>query len=139
MTQKAISQLFEIDRSVVTKHLKKVFDSGELAESSTCAFFAQVAPTNGKIYHYKFYNLPAIIAVGYRANSARATEFRQWATRVLETFARQGYVLDKDRLVNGKIFDDDCFEHLISRNQEIGPVSGDFIRKLLIIRHCRRL
>lgn len=129
LTQKAISQLFEIDRSVVTKHLKKVFASGELVESSTCASFAQVAE-NGKIYRYKFYNLPAIIAVGYRANSARATEFRQWATRVLETFARQGYVLDKDRLVNGKIFDDDYFEHLISEIQEIRASERRFYQKI---------
>lgn len=98
LTQKAIGQLFEIDRSVVNKHLKNIFASGELAEASTCANFAQVAD-NGKTYQYKFYSLPGIIAVGYRANSTRATEFRQWATRVLETFARQGYVLDKDRLL----------------------------------------
>ena len=64
LTQKAISQLFDVDRSVVTKHLKKVFESGELDEQSTCAFFAQVAD-NGKTYRYKFYALPAIIAVGY--------------------------------------------------------------------------
>ena len=85
LTQKAIGQLFDVDRSVVTKHLKAVYASGELSADATCANFAQVAD-NGKTYRYKFYSLAAIIAVGYRVNSARATQFRQWATRVLETF-----------------------------------------------------
>lgn len=76
LTQKAIAQLFDVDRSVVTKHLKNIFESRELLEESTCANFAQVAD-NGKTYQYKFYSLSAIIAVGYRTNSARATQFRQ--------------------------------------------------------------
>ena len=76
LTQKAIAQLFEVDRSVVTKHLKNVYESGELSEAATCANFAQVAD-NGKTYHYKFYSLSAIIAVGYLNNSGRATQFRQ--------------------------------------------------------------
>lgn len=129
LTQKAISQLFDVDRSVVTKHLKKIFESGELDENSTCAFFAQVAD-NGKTYHYKFYSLPAIIAVGYRANSQRAAQFRQWATKVLDTFTKQGYVLDKDRLINGQIFDEDYFEHLISEIQEIRASERRFYQKI---------
>ena len=83
LTQKAIADLFEVDRSVVTKHLKNIFLSGELDESSACAKFAQVAD-NGKTYQYKFYSLSAIMAVGYRVNSEKATLFRQWATRVLD-------------------------------------------------------
>ena len=71
LTQKAIGQLFDVDRSVVTKHLKNIFKDGELDENSTCANFAQVAD-NGKTYQYKFYSLQAIIAVGYRINSERA-------------------------------------------------------------------
>ena len=112
LTQKAIGQLFEVDRSVVTKHLQRIYAEGEADERATCANFAQVAD-NGKTYQYKFYSLKAIIAVGYRINSARASEFRAWATKVLETFTKQGYVLDKNRLINGQIFDDDYFEHLI--------------------------
>lgn len=73
LTQRAISQLFDVDRSVVTKHLKKIFESGELDENSVCAFFAQTADDE-KTYHYKFYALPAIIAVGYRVNSQRAPQ-----------------------------------------------------------------
>ena len=84
LTQKAISQLFDVDRSVVTKHLSNIFKEGELNENSTCANFAQVAD-NGKTYNYKFYSLAAIIAVGYRINSERATQFRTWATKVLDT------------------------------------------------------
>ena len=104
LTQKAISELFDIDRSVVNKHLKNIYESGELDENSTYAKFAQVAD-NVKTYQYKFYSLPAIIAVGYRTNSERATQFRQWSTKILDTFTRQGYVLDKDRLINGQIFE----------------------------------
>ena len=118
LTQKAIAELFDVDRSVITKHLKNIYDAGELVENSTCANFAQVAD-NGKTYQYKFYSLSAIIAVGYRINSTRATQFRQWATKVLDTFSKQGYVLDKDRLINGQIFDEEYFEHLISEIQEI--------------------
>lgn len=129
LTQKAIGQLFDIDRSVVTKHLKKIFTDGELDENSTCAFFAQVAD-NGKTYRYKFYSLPAIIAVGYRVNSQRATQFRQWATNVLETFTKQGYVLDKPRLINGQIFDQDYFDHLISEIQEIRASERRFYQKI---------
>ena len=129
LTQKAIAQLFEVDRSVVTKHLKNVYESGELSEAATCANFAQVAD-NGKTYRYKFYALSAIIAVGYRVNSGRATEFRQWATKVLSTFTRQGYVLDKDRLINGQIFDEDYFDHLISDIQEIRASERRFYQKI---------
>lgn len=129
LTQKAIGQLFDVDRSVVTKHLKNVFESGELTEEATCAKFAQVAD-NGKTYQYKFYSLSAIIAVGYRINSDRATQFRQWATKVLDTFTKQGYVLDKNRLVNGQIFDEDYFDHLISEIQEIRASERRFYQKI---------
>lgn len=129
LTQKAIAQLFDIDRSVVTKHLKNIYESGELLEESTCANFAQVAD-NGKTYQYKFYSLSAIIAIGYRTNSARATQFRQWATKVLDTFTKQGYVLDKERLINGQIFDEDYFEHLISEIQEIRASERRFYQKI---------
>lgn len=129
LTQKAIAQLFNVDRSVVTKHLKNIFGEGELDEGSTCANYAQVAD-NGKTYRYKFYSLAAIIAVGYRINSSRATQFRQWATKVLDAFTKQGYVLDKDRLMNGQIFDEDYFDHLISEIQEIRASERRFYQKI---------
>ncbi len=129
LTQKAISMLFDVDRSVVTKHLKNIFEAGELDENSTCANYAQVAD-NGKTYQYKFYSLSAIIAVGYRTNSERALQFRQWATKVLDTFTKQGYVLDKNRLINGQIFNEDYFEHLISEIQEIRASERRFYQKI---------
>ena len=129
LAQKAISQLFEVDRSVVTKHLGNIFSEGELHEASVCAKFAQTAD-DGKTYNYKFYSLAAIIAVGYRINSERATQFRVWATKVLDTFTKQGYVLDKNRLINGQIFDEDYFDHLISEIQEIRASERRFYQKI---------
>lgn len=111
------------------KHLRNIFESGELEESSVCAKFAQTAD-DGKTYQCKFYSLAAIIAVGYRINSSRATQFRQWATKVLSTFTKQGYVLDKDRLINGQIFNDDYFDHLISEIQEIRASERRFYQKI---------
>ena len=129
LTQKAISQLFGVDRSVVTKHLGNIFSEGELHEDSVCAKFAQTAD-DGKTYNYKFYSLVAIIALGYRINSERATQFRVWATKVLDTFTKQGYVLDKNRLINGQIFDEDYFDHLISEIQEIRASERRFYQKI---------
>lgn len=129
LTQKAIAELFDIGRPAITKHLKAIYESGELSESSTCSKMEQVAD-NGKTYHYNFYSLSAIIAVGYRVNSQRAIQFRQWATKVLDTFAKQGYVLDKNRLINGQIFDEDYFDHLISEIQEIRASERRFYQKI---------
>ena len=129
LTQKAIGKLFDVDRSVIAKHLKNIFDVGELSSDSVCAKFAQTAD-DGKTYQYKFYSLSAIIAVGYRTNSERATQFRQWATKVLSTFTRQGYVLDKSRLINGQIFDQDYFDHLLSEIQEIRASERRFYQKI---------
>ncbi|MDO5563844.1 MAG: virulence RhuM family protein [Eubacteriales bacterium] len=129
LTQKGIAQLFDTDRTVVTKHLKNVFQEGELNENTVCANFAHTAD-DGKTYQTNFYALPAIIAIGYRINSERATQFRQWATRVLDTFTKQGYILDKNRLINGQIFDDDYFEHLISEIQEIRASEQRFYQKI---------
>lgn len=129
LTQKAIGELFDIDRSVITKHLKNIFESKELDENAVCAKFAQTAD-DGKDYKYKFYSLAAIIAVGYRINSERATQFRVWATKVLDTFTRQGYVLDKNRLINGQIFDEDYFDHLIAEIQEIRASERRFYQKI---------
>lgn len=129
LTQNAIGELFGIDRSGVAKHLKSIFSSGELDENSVCAKFAQTAD-DGKTYQYKFYSLAAIIAVGYRTNSEKATQFRTWATKVLDTFTKQGYVLDKNRLINGQIFDEDYFDHLIAEIAEIRASERRFYQKI---------
>ena len=128
-TQKAISTLFDCDRSVVTKHLGNVFESGELIEERVCAKFAHTAG-DGKTYNTKFYSLDAIIAVGYRVNSIRATQFRQWATSVLHEFAIRGYVLDRKRMENGAFLDEDYFEHLLAEIREIRLSERRFYQKL---------
>ena len=87
-------------------HLQAVFSSGELDAEAVVKDFLTTA-SDGKRYRTKHYNLDAVISVGYRINSLRATQFRQWATRVLNTFARQGYVLDKERLKNGQVFSEE--------------------------------
>ena len=128
-TQKAISTLFNCDRSVVTKHLGNIFESGELNEERVCAKFAHTAE-DGKTYNTKFYSLDAIIAVGYRVNSIRATQFRQWATSVLRQYAIRGYVVDKKRMENGTFLGEDYFEHLLAEIREIRLSERRFYQKL---------
>ncbi|HLD64004.1 MAG TPA: RhuM family protein, partial [Candidatus Peribacteraceae bacterium] len=112
LTQKLISELFDKGRSTITEHLKNIFEAGELDEKAVCRDFRHTAE-DGKDYSTLFYNLDAIIAVGFRVNSARAIQFRQWATGVLRDFAIRGYVLDKERLKNGAFFNKEYFENLL--------------------------
>jgi hypothetical protein len=129
LTQKAMGQLFDCSTDNVALHLKNIFKEGELNELSTTEDFSAVA-SNGKTYVMKHYNLDAIISVGYRVNSVRATQFRQWATKVLRTFAVQGYVLDKQRLENGQVFDQSYFDHLLEEIQEIRASERLFYQKI---------
>lgn len=118
-TQKAMAQLFGVDRTVVSKHLKNIFESSELQLDSVCAKFAHTAE-DGKTYNTQFYNLDAIISVGYRVNSAKATHFRIWATKVLKEFIQKGFVLDDERLKQGKTaFGVDYFRELLERVRSI--------------------
>ncbi len=128
-TQKAIATLFDCDRSVITKHLRNILDTGELKEEAVCAKFAHTAG-DGKTYNTKFYSLDAIIAVGYRVNSIRATQFRQWATSVLRQYAIRGYVLDRKRMENGTFLGEDYFEHLLAEIREIRLSERRFYQKL---------
>lgn len=128
-TQKAMATLFNCDRSVITKHLGNIFDSEELLEKAVCAKFAHTA-SDGKNYQTQFYSLDAIIAVGYRVNSVRATQFRQWATSVLRQFAIRGYVLDRKRMENGAFLGEDYFEHLLAEIREIRLSERRFYQKL---------
>ena len=128
-TQKAIAILFDCDRSVITKHLRNIFASGELKKNAVCANFAHTA-ADGKTYQTQFYSLDAIIAVGYRVNSIRATQFRQWGTSVLRQFAIRGYVLDKKRMENGSFLGEDYFEHLLAEIREIRLSERRFYQKL---------
>ena len=96
LTQKLISVLFDKGRSTITEHLQNIFETGELDENSVCRDFRHTAE-DGKDYLTRFYNLDAVIAVGFRVNSTRAIQFRQWAIRILRDFSIRGYVLDKER------------------------------------------
>lgn len=118
-TQKAMSQLFGVDRTVISKHLKNIFESSELQQDSVCARFAHTAE-DGKIYNTQFYNLDAVISVGYRVNSLQATRFRQWATKILNEYIKKGFVLDDDRLKQGEtVFGQDYFQELLERIRSI--------------------
>ena len=118
MTQKTMGELFDVDRSVITKHLKNIFTEGELDQNSVCAKFAHTAD-DGKTYNTNYYNLDAIIAVGYRVNSKKATQFRIWATQTLKEYILKGFVLNDDMLKNGRPFGKDYFDELLERIREI--------------------
>ncbi|WP_418569209.1 virulence RhuM family protein [Parabacteroides johnsonii] len=118
-TQKAMAQLFGVDRTVISKHLKNIFESSELQQDSVCAKFAHTAE-DGKIYNTQFYNLDAVISVGYRVNSLQATRFRQWATKILNEYIKKGFALDDERLKQGTaVFGKDYFRELLERVRSI--------------------
>lgn len=129
LTQKGMAQLFDCSVDNIGLHLKNIFKSGELDEKSVTEESSATA-SDGKTYKMKFYDLDAIISVGYRINSVRATQFRQWATKVLRTFAIRGYVLDKSRLENGQVFDEEYFEHLLDEIREIRASERKFYQKI---------
>ena len=132
LTQKLIASLFDVDRSVITKHLNNVYQEGEISKEATCAIFAQVQTEGNRqvTRNIDFYNLDAIISVGYRVNSHRATAFRQWATSVLRDFAMRGYVIDRKRMENGAFLGEDYFEHLLAEIREIRLSERRFYQKV---------
>jgi hypothetical protein len=108
-----MADLFQRDKSVISRHIKNLFDEGELVRSSVVAEFATTA-TDGKTYQVEFYNLDVIISVGYRVNSYQATQFRIWATKTLREFIIKGFVMDDERLKQGKhAFGEDYFDELL--------------------------
>lgn len=118
LTQKAMAELFGVKVPAVNKHLKNVFTSGELVEGAVISILETPA-ADGKIYKTAFYNLDAVIAVGYRVNSIKATHFRIWATNTLREFMVKGYLLNDDMLKNGRAFGQDYFDELLERIREI--------------------
>lgn len=128
-TQKAMAQLFDVGVPAISKHLKNIFETGELVENSVISKMETTA-SDGKNYTTTFYNLDAIISVGYRVNSTRATQFRQWCTFVLRQFAIRGYVIDKKRMENGLFIGEDYFEHLLAEIREIRLSERRFYQKL---------
>lgn len=129
LTQKTMAELFDCSTDNIGLHLKNIFSEGELEKDSVTEKSSATA-SDGKNYLTTFYNLDAIISVGYRVNSHRATQFRQWATKVLRTFTIQGYVLDKKRLENGQIFDEEYFEHLLDEIREIRASERKLYQKI---------
>ena len=129
LSQKLIAALFDCTPENITMHLKNIFAEKEMNEISVTKDFL-VTATDGKNYKTKHYNLEAIIAVGYRINSKRATAFRQWATAVLRDYALRGYVIDRKRMENGAFLDEDYFEHLLAEIREIRLSERRFYQKI---------
>ena len=128
-TQKAMAMLFDCTTDNIGLHLKNIFKNGELIEDSVTEKISATA-ADGKNYLTKFYNLDAIISVGYRINSIRATQFRQWCTCVIRQFSIRGYVVDKKRMENGSFIGEDYFEHLLAEIREIRLSERRFYQKL---------
>ena len=129
LTQKKMAELFEVDRTVITKHIKNVFETEELEENSVSAKFAHTAE-DGKIYQTTFYNLKVITAVGYRINSHRATEFRKWATDILHEYIIKGFTMDDERLKQIKHFGQDYFDEVLERIRAIRLSERRFYQKI---------
>lgn len=130
LTQKKMAELFGVEVPAINKHLKNIFIEGELEESSVISKM-EITASDGKNYLSNFYNLDAIIAVGYRVNSQQATQFRIWATKTLKEFIIKGFVLDDERLKQGKTaFGKDYFEELLERIREIRASERRFYQKI---------
>lgn len=131
-TQKAMAQLFDVGVPAINKHLNNIYSDGELSQSSTISKIeiVQMEGIREVTRQVDFYNLDAIISVGYRVNSTRATQFRQWCTFVLRQFAIRGYVIDKKRMENGSFIGIDYFEHLLAEIREIRLSERRFYQKL---------
>jgi len=129
LTQNLIAELFQTTKQNISLHLKNIFQDGELDENSVVKDFLTTA-ADGKNYNTKFYNLDAIISIGYRVNSQRATQFRQWATSVLRDYAIRGYIIDKKRMENGSFLNEDYFEHLLAEIREIRLSERRFYQKI---------
>lgn len=129
LTQKAMGELFGVASNTITYHLKEIFKSEELLENSVARIF-RVPASDGKNYNTKFYNLDAIISVGYRVNSIQATRFRQWATSTLKEYMVKGFVLNDDMLKNGTKFGKDYFDELLERIKEIRASERRFYQKI---------
>nr|WP_314781817.1 RhuM family protein [uncultured Treponema sp.] len=132
LTQKSMAQLFDCSIDNIALHLKNIFQTGELDEMSTTedSSVVQKEGERNVSRNMKFYNLDAVISVGYRINSVRATQFRKWATDILKQFTIKGYLLDKTRLENGQIFDEDYFDHLLDEIREIRASERKFYQKI---------
>ena len=129
LTQDRMASLFGVQRPAITKHLKNIYESNELNEENTSSILEHVGGS-GQKYPTRYYDLDAIIAVGYRVNSKQATQFRIWATSVLKEFIIKGFVLDDERLKNGVKFGKDYFDDLLEKIREIRASERRFYQKI---------
>ena len=129
LTQKAIADLFNTSKQDVSYHLKNIFNTLELEENSVVKKYLTTASDNKK-YNTNYYNLDAVISIGFRVNSDRAIQFRRWATNILKEFSRKGYIIDKKRMENGTFFDEDYFESILAEIREIRLSERRFYQKI---------
>ncbi len=129
MTQKMMADLFGVQRPAITKHLTNIINEGELNEQTICSILEHIGE-NGRTYKTTYYNLDAIISVGYRVNSLKATQFRIWATEKLREFIIKGFVIDENRLKNGRHFGKDYFDDLLEKIRDIRASERRFYQKI---------
>lgn len=135
-TQKTIAELFNVNVPAISKHLKNIFNEGELTKNSVISKMETTA-NDGKKYNTNFYNLDAIISVGYRVNSKEATQFRKWATKILREYMVKGFVLDTELLKNGSRFGKDYFDELLEKIKEIRASERRVYQKITdIFKEC---
>lgn len=132
LTQKAMATLFDVSVPAINQHLKNIYEQGELQQEATIKknLIVQQEGSRQVSRNVDIYNLDAVISVGYRVNSIRATQFRQWCTSVLRQFAIRGYVVDKKRMENGSFIGEDYFEHLLAEIREIRLSERRFYQKV---------
>lgn len=135
-TQKTIAELFNVNVPAISKHLKNIFNEGELTKNSVISKMETTA-NDGKKYNTNFYNLDAIISVGYRVNSKEATQFRKWATKILREYMVKGFALDIELLKNGSRFGKDYFDELLEKIKEIRASERRVYQKITdIFKEC---
>ncbi len=132
LTQKQISELFDVERSVITKHIGNIFRTGELIEKSACAIFAHTA-SDGKTYNTKFYNLDVIISVGYRVNSKKATQFRIWATQVLKKYLTKGYAINREKITQKRMLELEKALKFIKKNIKTPTLTSSEVKGIIEI------
>ncbi len=141
LTQKLMAELFDVTVPTINEHLKNIYSQGELEQKATIRNFRIVQKEGLREVsrNVDYYNIDAIISIGYRVNSKRATQFRQWATQVLKEFAIKGFVLDKKRMENGSFLNEDYFERLLEEIREIRLSERRFYQKVTDLYTIRSL
>lgn len=132
LTQKAMSELYNCSSDNIGLHLKNIYADLELDKESTTEYYSVVQKEGNREIkrNVKYYNLDAVISVGYRVNSDKAIQFRRWATHILKEFSKKGYIIDKKRMANGAFFDEDYYDSLLAEIREIRLSERRFYQKV---------